>query len=45
MIEKDRGTITLNKSEAVIFANEKFKPFNNMIKKESSKPNPLKNCK
>ncbi|UXR70143.1 MULTISPECIES: hypothetical protein [unclassified Staphylococcus] len=42
MVSKERGTITLNKHEAIIFATGKFKPFNNMLKKENSKINPFK---
>lgn len=41
MVAKERGTITLNKEEAVAFANKKFKHFNNRLQEEKKKNNPF----
>lgn len=41
MVAKERGSITLNKEEAVVFANKKFKPFHNRLQEEKNKNNPF----
>lgn len=41
MVAKERGSITLNKEEAVVFANKKFKPFHNRIQQSENKTNPF----
>ncbi|MDW4397451.1 hypothetical protein [Staphylococcus saprophyticus] len=41
MVAKERGSITLNKKEAVVFANKKFKPFHNRIQQSKNKSNPF----
>lgn len=41
MVAKERGSITLNKEEAVVFANKTFKAFHNRIQKNENKSNPF----
>ncbi|HEH3242165.1 TPA: hypothetical protein ACTL45_001217 [Staphylococcus aureus] len=41
MVPEEKGSITLSKEAAIIFATAKFKPFHNRIKNNSQKTNPF----
>ncbi|MBH4867179.1 hypothetical protein I6D31_00825 [Staphylococcus aureus] len=40
MVPEEKGSITLSKEAATIFATAKFKPFHNRIKNNPQKTNP-----
>lgn len=41
MVPEEKGSITLSKEAAIIFATAKFKPFKNRIKNNPLKTNPF----
>lgn len=41
MVPEEKGSITLSKEAAIIFAIAKFKPFKNRIKNNPRKTNPF----
>ncbi|HFE4215238.1 TPA: hypothetical protein ACOHKC_000343 [Staphylococcus aureus] len=41
MVPEEKGSITLSKEAAIIFATTKFKPFKNRIKNNPLKTNPF----
>lgn len=41
MVPEEKGSITLSKDAATIFATAKFKPFQNRIKNKPQKTNPF----
>lgn len=41
MVPEEKGSITLSKEAAIIFATAKFKPFHNRTKNNPQKTNPF----